>query len=359
MASAAQIAANRANAQRSTGPKTAAGKSVSRRNALTHAAYAKLAIEDLGENNKEWLQLRNSVHDTLKPRNDLAARHADQMARCLWLDGGLEYARQAMVRSTMARAQTPILPLPGEALPSDAPHHLKAAVRVRELSAEIEMLQAQKNTAELALSVIARSSRNAVVKRATVRFLRTAICQQCGWEDSTLEQKWRAQLVKGGNTQTSLDTDLPMFVVLIGLTAFAHAYPGPKLELELKKKLEETIADFDRKITDDHNEVDRLNKYIAEEIERTVASSALLDPSMLARWIKANAHVAKTYAEAHKNFKLAQEYGEVKEELIFDAHLSEPCDPAPNCSPPIAISNRPVGQEGVSLTPRVESGRID
>jgi hypothetical protein len=40
VATAAQIAANRANARRSTGPRTPEGKAVSSRNALTHGAYA-------------------------------------------------------------------------------------------------------------------------------------------------------------------------------------------------------------------------------------------------------------------------------------------------------------------------------
>jgi hypothetical protein len=40
MSSPAQIAANRANALRSTGPRTPEGKSISRRNALAHGAYA-------------------------------------------------------------------------------------------------------------------------------------------------------------------------------------------------------------------------------------------------------------------------------------------------------------------------------
>jgi hypothetical protein len=40
VATAAQIAANRANALRSTGPRTAEGKAASRRNALTHGAHA-------------------------------------------------------------------------------------------------------------------------------------------------------------------------------------------------------------------------------------------------------------------------------------------------------------------------------
>src|SRR5579862_4598879 len=40
VATAAQIAANRANALRSTGPRTPEGKAASSRNALTHGAHA-------------------------------------------------------------------------------------------------------------------------------------------------------------------------------------------------------------------------------------------------------------------------------------------------------------------------------
>ena len=41
MATEKQIAANRRNAQKSTGPRTAAGKAVSRRNALLHGLYSR------------------------------------------------------------------------------------------------------------------------------------------------------------------------------------------------------------------------------------------------------------------------------------------------------------------------------
>jgi hypothetical protein len=43
MATPAQIEANRRNARKSTGPKTAAGKAASSRNALTHGLTASIA----------------------------------------------------------------------------------------------------------------------------------------------------------------------------------------------------------------------------------------------------------------------------------------------------------------------------
>ena len=47
MATPAQIEANRRNARKSTGPKTAAGKAASSRNALTHGMTASIADADV------------------------------------------------------------------------------------------------------------------------------------------------------------------------------------------------------------------------------------------------------------------------------------------------------------------------
>ena len=52
MATAAQIAANRRNALKSTGPRTGAGKAASSRNALRHGLRARTAVV-LGENARE------------------------------------------------------------------------------------------------------------------------------------------------------------------------------------------------------------------------------------------------------------------------------------------------------------------
>jgi hypothetical protein len=66
MAAEKQIQANRRNAQRSTGPRTAAGKSISRRNALRHglAVPAEMDEATLREINSLALKiLGNTPHD--------------------------------------------------------------------------------------------------------------------------------------------------------------------------------------------------------------------------------------------------------------------------------------------------------
>ena len=62
MAIAAQIEANRLNAQRSTGPKTERGKARARRNAITHGMTARIIMPVLPqEDPKELEALRRSV----------------------------------------------------------------------------------------------------------------------------------------------------------------------------------------------------------------------------------------------------------------------------------------------------------
>jgi hypothetical protein len=55
MVSSRQMAANRANALRSTGPRSPAGKNQSKLNALRHGAFAELAVvPQLGESEAAW-----------------------------------------------------------------------------------------------------------------------------------------------------------------------------------------------------------------------------------------------------------------------------------------------------------------
>ncbi|MBN2181419.1 MAG: hypothetical protein JW715_05860, partial [Sedimentisphaerales bacterium] len=60
MSTQAQINANRQNAQKSTGPKTAAGKAVSAKNAVKHGLFAEEAVIT-GENPADFNNLRQEL----------------------------------------------------------------------------------------------------------------------------------------------------------------------------------------------------------------------------------------------------------------------------------------------------------
>jgi hypothetical protein len=83
MATPSQIEANRANARRSTGPRTAAGKARSSHNALQHGLRANSALLP-GESATEWREHREGVLIALGAKGALETALADRVALILW-----------------------------------------------------------------------------------------------------------------------------------------------------------------------------------------------------------------------------------------------------------------------------------
>jgi hypothetical protein len=83
MATAAQILANRANAQRSTGPVSIEGKQNSRFGALTHGLTSKQVVLP-HENREEFEQLRAGFMRDYKPANAVEETMVDRIAQAYW-----------------------------------------------------------------------------------------------------------------------------------------------------------------------------------------------------------------------------------------------------------------------------------
>jgi hypothetical protein len=79
----AKLAANRANAQLSTGPKTAEGKRNSALNRLRHGFYSKSLLLP-GEDEQALAAMRNDYIATLKPQNQLELNLVDQIISATW-----------------------------------------------------------------------------------------------------------------------------------------------------------------------------------------------------------------------------------------------------------------------------------
>jgi hypothetical protein len=83
MASPAQILANRENAQRSTGPKTTAGKQAASGNALRHGLTgAQIVIP--GEDLTAYEALRQGLYESYRPANEAERILVDQIAANSW-----------------------------------------------------------------------------------------------------------------------------------------------------------------------------------------------------------------------------------------------------------------------------------
>ena len=83
MTSEKQIAANRKNATRSTGPKTIAGKQSVATNAIRHGLLAKGRILD-NESDGDFNQLRNQLLNELKPVGILELECCERIVDAIW-----------------------------------------------------------------------------------------------------------------------------------------------------------------------------------------------------------------------------------------------------------------------------------
>ena len=83
MATTAQVLANTANAQFSTGPVTPDGKIKSARNATTHGLFSQADAAEITQS-PEYSQLRAQIFDETSPEGTLQQGLAEQIARALF-----------------------------------------------------------------------------------------------------------------------------------------------------------------------------------------------------------------------------------------------------------------------------------
>jgi hypothetical protein len=103
MASPAQINANRANAQKSTGPRSVEGKSASRFNALKHGIDASSPVIP-GEDPAEYESLAVQYLDEYRPRSASEFFHVDSMLRADWLKRRMEAVEADLFRTIMTES---------------------------------------------------------------------------------------------------------------------------------------------------------------------------------------------------------------------------------------------------------------
>ena len=81
-----KIAANRKNAQKSTGPKTPRGKAYSGRNAIKHGLFSRQAMDFLshGEDPTEYEEILNGLRAKYQPMGTAEELEVEHIALCWW-----------------------------------------------------------------------------------------------------------------------------------------------------------------------------------------------------------------------------------------------------------------------------------
>ena len=103
MATPAQITANRANAQKSTGPRSAEGKSASRFNALKHGIDA-ASIVIPGEDPATFDALSAEYANEYRPQSPSEFFHVDTMLRADWMKARLQRVETDLYRTVLAES---------------------------------------------------------------------------------------------------------------------------------------------------------------------------------------------------------------------------------------------------------------
>jgi hypothetical protein len=103
MATPAQINANRANAQKSTGPRSVEGKSASRFNALKHGIDA-ASIVIPGEDPADYDSLVAQYLHEYRPQSASESFHVDTMLRADWQKRRLETVEADLFRTIMTES---------------------------------------------------------------------------------------------------------------------------------------------------------------------------------------------------------------------------------------------------------------
>ena len=118
MATPSQIHANRLNALKSTGPRSAEGKAATRFNALKHGIDAGSLLVP-GEDSAEFEELRAAYYEQFQPCGPVETALLDTIVRCDW--NQRRYARiEAEVIRTLVAAMEPSDSAIGAAFHQDA-----------------------------------------------------------------------------------------------------------------------------------------------------------------------------------------------------------------------------------------------
>ncbi len=100
MATPAQIAANQANALKSTGPKSEEGKQSAKMNAVTHGIFTTLPIADM-EDSEAFNQLSSDVMNLYEPSDIIEEALAERIVMALWRLQRARIAEAAQLNAAM------------------------------------------------------------------------------------------------------------------------------------------------------------------------------------------------------------------------------------------------------------------
>lgn len=301
MTSAAKVRANRANALRSTGPKSGLGKSLVARNATKHGIFAKLPVVS-GECADEWGEHRHGVIASLRPVGVLELALAEQVALVLWRLRRLHRHEIAITSTAVADSALP----PRNPFPALGQFDRSGSTAENDLvwlRGEFQMVRSN-------LRVFAECAE--LVKRFSA-----STSEVVAWEHADVILRWAQSVVLDYPVREAESplVSAPEFVKALGLscgTAREHQWtiallqkaveflagtvPVPTMELvtRLRVELEAKAASCSREMTRLGGEVTAVQRRQEECHERAAGAALLPSTADLDRIMKYERHLQTT-----------------------------------------------------------------
>jgi hypothetical protein len=149
MSTEAQIAANRLNAQKSTGPRTAAGKAASSRNARKHGHLARAVLvksQFLHESSREFKKVCADYYTSLKPVGPMEEMLVDRIVAAVWRLRRVRHAESGEIAFNLDSVQKK----------SDEPNPVPILFKAAEVTNREDVLRALEKSVPGCEFVIAR-----------------------------------------------------------------------------------------------------------------------------------------------------------------------------------------------------------
>jgi hypothetical protein len=220
MASEAQKAANRRNAQASTGPRTPAGKARVRRNAVTHGLCAETTPDD-GEDAAAFARLYRSLMQTYGPLTDEEQTQVARIASLKWRlmrVPAVENALYARVEADLAANDDDPVALPAvwaEAFYDPAAQRAQGALQryeahlSRQLAAAHQTFKALRATLQDTHPPVALFAEDPELAEESAYFYAEAFCGQQAWHPFGRMPGHGLDVTSNPYRQPGNDDDLP------------------------------------------------------------------------------------------------------------------------------------------------------
>jgi hypothetical protein len=301
MPSPARLQANRLNALRSTGPRTAAGKRRSAMNALTTGLFSRqLVLTALGETAEDLASFRRTALADLAPVGAVERELADRIALLIW-----RLRRPARCEAAAMSAEiTRLAPDPSEVTGdgidtcTPLPVGVAPAERLAHVRAELRSLPARIDDLRGAIAALA-SDDSAAIETKLVQVVLSAATSVLDWP--AIPDPWPAVIIRAGcqvDRLRDISWDGATLRELLHAAAVASNRDPDGFLAAVGGRLHADADSAERRLADLCAEETALSSRLAAERERLAAQAPYANEAMILRIARAEGSLSRELERA-------------------------------------------------------------